>query len=286
MYPREPESVREARPILLDLYCCEGGAARGYQRAGFLVLGIDLDPKYRRRYAGDGFTAMSALTALTVLITDGAIPFAMRDGTTLAVTLADIAAIHASPPCQHASAGTRAIRARGEGDYPALIPDTRALLIETGLPWVIENVSGADLNTPLTLCWTMFYRPGSVTDTDGAPLYMERHRAFESTVLLTAPSGGCSHPPNDDGPPCTVRDCDASTPAIHTAGSYDGARRQGHTPAERRHFARHVRHGGYVPDAGVQRALLGIDWMTMFGMYQSLPPVYTEHVGHAILKMP
>lgn len=29
-----------SKPVLLDLYCCAGGAARGYQRAGFRVLGV------------------------------------------------------------------------------------------------------------------------------------------------------------------------------------------------------------------------------------------------------
>jgi hypothetical protein len=30
------------RPLLLDLFCCAGGAAEGYHRAGFDVLGVEL----------------------------------------------------------------------------------------------------------------------------------------------------------------------------------------------------------------------------------------------------
>lgn len=38
------------RPTLLDLYCCEGGAATGYNQAGFNVFGVDIDEKALRRY--------------------------------------------------------------------------------------------------------------------------------------------------------------------------------------------------------------------------------------------
>jgi hypothetical protein len=33
------------RPRLLDLFCCAGGAGTGYFRAGFDVVGIDLNPQ-------------------------------------------------------------------------------------------------------------------------------------------------------------------------------------------------------------------------------------------------
>ena len=31
-----------SRPKLLDLFCCAGGAARGYDEAGFDVFGVDI----------------------------------------------------------------------------------------------------------------------------------------------------------------------------------------------------------------------------------------------------
>lgn len=41
-------------PLLYDLFCCEGGAAVGYQRAGFEVVGFDLFEQYsRKRYPFD-----------------------------------------------------------------------------------------------------------------------------------------------------------------------------------------------------------------------------------------
>ena len=34
-----------SKPVLLDLFCCAGGAAVGYHRAGFEVVGVDINPQ-------------------------------------------------------------------------------------------------------------------------------------------------------------------------------------------------------------------------------------------------
>ena len=34
-----------AQPCILDLFCCEGGAASGYARAGWRVVGVDINPQ-------------------------------------------------------------------------------------------------------------------------------------------------------------------------------------------------------------------------------------------------
>ncbi|WP_354597397.1 SAM-dependent methyltransferase [Streptomyces sp. JL1001] len=136
-------SERVPRPRLLDLYCCQGGAAKGYADAGFEVVGVDIAPQ--PRYP---FTFVQA----------DAVAFIREHG-------AGFDFIHASPPCQHDSECQR-IRSN---DHPDLIAPTRAALELTGRPWVIENVRGAvpKLNSPVMLCGSMFR------------LENYRHRFFE-----------------------------------------------------------------------------------------------------------
>ena len=208
----------------------------GYHRAGFDVVGVDLDPRFAKRYPFEFHAA-------------DAVEFVKEHGH-------EFDAIHASPPCQAYSITRHGHSVR----HPELIEPARDALVATGRPFVIENVKGAPLVDPLTLCWSMFHDAGSVLDDDGTPLRMERHRLFESNVPLTAPRA-CEHP----------RD-------VQVAGSYGGARRD-------KHEARHVRHGGYVPAKHVQQSLLGIEWMTQHGLYQSLPPVYTQHIGAQVLAV-
>lgn len=52
-----------SKPKLLDLFCCEGGAGKGYQDAGFDVTGVDIEPRFAKRYPG-AFINADALTYL------------------------------------------------------------------------------------------------------------------------------------------------------------------------------------------------------------------------------
>lgn len=246
-----------ARPRLLDLFCCEGGAAVGYHRAGWDVVGVDLEQRFAKRYPFE-FHPRNALTLLDELI-------AGKD------RYGPFDAVHASPPCQHASAGTRALDDRDK--YPRLIEPTRERLEALGLPYVIENVAGSALRDPVVLCGTMFGL--RAWDVDQCRLELWRHRHFETNWNLTAPSE-CAH----------------GWFSEQVAGVYGGARRvaryQGETLAELaprdRDSARNDRHGGYVPRSeSVQADLLGINWMTQHGRNQSVPPAYTEHVGTQLL---
>lgn len=141
------------RPRLLDLFCCAGGAARGYWLAGFEVTGVDIAPQ--ELYGGNHWIQGDALEIL-----------ADRD------LMAGFDAVHASPPCQHYST----LNAYNKRAYPDLIAPVRELLGATGLPYIIENVPQAPLIDPVMLCGTMF----------GLPIY--RHRDFESNIRLTAPA--------------------------------------------------------------------------------------------------
>src|SRR5690606_5134389 len=69
--------------------------------------------------------------------------------------LSDFDFIWASPPCQHASWSARRWANAG-ADYPALIEPTRAMLLASGRPFVIENVVGAAVRQDLVLTGEMF----------------------------------------------------------------------------------------------------------------------------------
>jgi hypothetical protein len=149
-----------SKPILIDLYCCAGGATKGYQQAGFYVIGVDRDPQ--PNYCGDAFIQMDALEFLAELAYEG------RANRGARVYLDDIAAFHGSPPCQTHTALTKGNRERGwEDEHVDLIPETRDFFEWFGLPYVIENVQGAPLRRDLTLCGEMF------------GLAVIRHRYFE-----------------------------------------------------------------------------------------------------------
>ncbi len=147
------------KPLLLDLFCGAGGAAVGYHRAGFDVVGVDINPQPRYPFR---FVQADALDFTSWHLATWANP--------------QWDAIHASPPCQGYSAMSNS-RPEIDGKYPRLIEPVRELLQATGLPYVIENVPGAknEMRDPVTLCGQMF----------GLELY--RHRLFESNTWIEQP---------------------------------------------------------------------------------------------------
>jgi DNA (cytosine-5)-methyltransferase 1 len=154
------------KPRLLDLFCGAGGAAMGYHRAGFEVVGVDINPQPHYPFE---FHQADALAFIEEgMLTQG-------DYWTGQVGFFD--AIHASPPCQAYSWAAK----RWNVERADLVEPTRDLLQATGLPYVIENVIGAPLYQPLTLCGTQF------------GLEVIRHRLFESNVMLMAPGVKCRH---------------------------------------------------------------------------------------------
>ncbi|UYZ60109.1 DNA cytosine methyltransferase [Hymenobacter latericus] len=153
------------KPKLLDLFCCEGGAAKGYVDAGFEVVGVDIEPQPNYPYA---FIQADAVQALRELV---------ETGHWHGYALTDFAAIHASPPCQGYS-NTQKLQGN---EHPLLIEPVRALLEQSGKPYAIENVPGAPLLNPITLCGTMF------------GLETTRHRLFECQPTLWFPPAPCSH---------------------------------------------------------------------------------------------
>ena len=145
---------------LLDLFCGVGGASVGYAHAGFEVHGVDL--KHGKRYP---FTYLRA-NVLDVLRDDNFIQ--------------QFDVIHASPPCQTHSITQHLRNAQGKTTSKVdLIPQTRAALIASGKPYIIENVVGSPLINPIQLCGSSF------------GLQVRRHRLFESNMKLQGSE--CNH---------------------------------------------------------------------------------------------
>ncbi|WP_395758642.1 DNA methylase [Streptomyces althioticus] len=145
--------MTEAPGRVLDLFCCAGGAATGYHRAGFTVDGCDIADRPRYPFA---YHRGDALEYLAHLIDTG--------------DIGRYTLVHASPPCQAGCAltvGTNASQGWG-GTHVDLVAATRRLLDRSGLPYVIEQPNGrAAIRKDLSLCGEMF------------GLGVLRHRNFE-----------------------------------------------------------------------------------------------------------
>lgn len=215
------------RPRLLDLFCGAGGAAMGYHRAGFEVLGVDIDPQPNYPFK---------------FHQDDAFRFLDRYFDCLTYVDEEFDAVHASPPCQSFTAYRRKGHGVGNG-YHDLIEETRQILQATDLPYVIENVEGAPLADPVKLCGT------------GFGLDVQRHRLFESNVPMMGMA--CAH----------------------------GRHAQRFAQAtNRRNRRRTVEVGVWRIPLEVQQRAMGIEWMTRDELSEAIPPVYTEHIGHYLMR--
>jgi DNA (cytosine-5)-methyltransferase 1 len=214
------------RPLLLDLFCGAGGAAVGYHRAGFEVIGVDLHPQPNYPFS---------------FVRDDALAYLDENGTV------GFDAIHASPPC-HAYVQWNGVNRKRSGRLirrPDLVAATRRALRVTGLPWVIENVVGAPMESPIILCGSMF------------SLGVCRHRLFESNVPMSRPSC-CRHSRNE----------------VAVYGDLNG--RLTYTRAD----GTEIRVASTI---GQARSAMGIDWMRWTELTQAIPPAYTEWVGKFLM---
>lgn len=226
------------RPLLLDLYCCQGGASKGYADAGWDVIGVDMQAQPRYPYL---FKRDDALLTLRALLSGWRMYVSLPSapGDVRVIGLDSIDAIHASPPCQ---ARTKAQKIQGN-THPNLIAPTRELILETGLPYVIENVVPEDaasdpdpLVDPVMLCGAMF----------GIETY--RHRLFETNFDLTVPA----HPEH----------------RVRTT-------KMGRRPIEGEYM--HIVGNFTNPERA--RQIMGMPWASRDGLREAIPPVYSEHIG-------
>ena len=201
----------------------------GYYLAGFDVVGVDIEmqPEYP-------FEFIQADAIKYVKEHDNRFDF-----------------IHASPPCQHFTKYNNC-RKNLKEKYEDLIEPTRQALIESGKPYVIENVVGAPLLNPITLCGSMF------------GLDVRRHRLFESNMDLEQPK--CKH-------------------EIWQPNRYPGgrSRERGNARALCRGT---IEIGRWNIPIETQKAGMGIDWISNFRkLSESIPPAYTKFIGEQVVSL-
>jgi hypothetical protein len=233
-----------APDVVLDLFCCAGGAARGYQRAGFYVVGVDVVP--RPNYCGE-FHKADAMDVLDDMRHNLGQVLSRRWGWVTPKI------VHASCPCQEASTLTRGTNAsQGWGrEHIQFVPETRAYLERIGIPYVIEQPQGSKIiRRDLRLCMDMF--------PIDEPPWVQRHRDFEiSGFTVRQPR----HPKHQG----------------YVRGMRHGVYRDGP------YVAAYGSGGGKATVPEMQHAL-GIDWTDVREeLTEAIPPAYTEYIGRSFL---
>lgn len=215
------------KPRGLDLFCGAGGCTRGYQIAGFEMDGVDINPQ--PRYVGSNFYQADALE------------FVRAHGH-------EYDFIHASPVCKGYS---QANNIHGRTDHPLDIPAVRGALRATGKPYVIENVPGAPLESPILLC--------------GLALgcHVKRHRLFESNMLLH----GTECPPGHPGDWLIIFG--------------DSVMERGHQIGRTAKNGPRIRRKTASLERG--RIAMGCDWMDRRELSQAIPPAYTKWIGDQLM---
>jgi len=154
-------------------------------------------------------------------------------------------AVHASPPCQAHSAVSKGNQTRWGYRYVDLIAQTRGALDELGLPYVIENTSGAPIRRDVTLCGEMF------------GLGVIRHRFFEL--------GGWSM---------------AQPEHVPHRGRVRGWR---HGVWHDGPYLQVYGKGGQKGTIAEWQQAMGIDWTDNHKeLTEAIPPSYTHHIGSAL----
>jgi len=246
------------KPIALDICCRMGGATVGLQRAGFHVIGVDIDPQ--PGYPGDEFVQWDGLAVLDELAQRGELALYGRP---------DL--IWESWPCQDGNTATAGNRARGIADtHRQFIPEARELSDKIGIPYVLEQPTSSRaglIRRDLTLCMDMFKG-------DMPPPWVQKHRSFEISGFAVP------QPVHPEGPVRGGSMVGFPKPAGH-AGRVRGWRHG--EVFDGPYVAAYGKGGGKATREEAAHAMQ-IDWMpTLFDLCEAIPPAFSEHIGRAFL---
>lgn len=140
--------------IALDLFCKAGGASMGLHRAGYDVIGIDIEPQPNY-------------------------PFEFVQADALLTEWPEADLVWASPPCQAYIRGGNTRNPNAPNLVP-IIRDRFEKFLECGVSWIIENVPGSPIRADALLCGSMF------------SLQVRRHRVFQMNFRPPLPPP-CDH---------------------------------------------------------------------------------------------
>lgn len=232
------------KPIVLDICCRKGGATKGLQRAGFYVIGVDIDPQ--PGYPGDEFVQMDGLTLLQILL----------EGPRY---LGQIALIWQSWPCQEGNTATAGNRARGITDtHEQFIPRARELSDRIGIPYVLEQPTSSRkdlIRRDLTLCMDTFKG-------DMPPPWVQKHRSFEISGF-TVPQP--VHRPHQG----------------YVRGWRHGVNRTG---PEAPYVAGYGKGGGKGTAEELRHAMGIDWMTDRFDLCEAIPPAYSQYIAEHFLK--
>lgn len=257
------------KPRALDLFCCAGGASVGLHRAGFDVVGVDIE--YHKNYP----FPVIVVDALTI---HKIIDFSAFD------------LVWASPPCQKYSWATPK---RCRDNHPDLIEPTRQLLAMAelaGCKTVMENVQKAPMRPDIILDGIYF----------GLPL--ERRRIFEVNFFTDSLDVGARTRPERGARTASIS---AAWNAPGSGRTVAPSLQEQNAPSGRHENASNIEadfapsglaHSG-LPNAvsvagkpgGTKgtfaewQAAMEIDWMTSREIVEAVPPAYAEAIGRCAL---
>lgn len=264
------------KPIALDICCRKGGATVGLQRAGFYVIGVDIEPQ--PGYPGDEFRQADGLRELRNIIRAGGV-WETPGGAWVRPAL-----LWQSWPCQEGNTATAGNRARGIADtHEQFIPRARELSDKIGIPYVLEQPTASRaglIRRDLTLCMDMFKG-------DMPPPWVQKHRSFE-LAGFTVPQ-----PAHPVGPVRGGSMVGFPKPAGHAGyvrGHRHGIVRGG---AEAPYVAAYGNGGGKGTPEELAHAMR-MPWVTrgmmkgerrarQFDLQEAIPPDFSEYIGRTFL---